>query len=471
MPTRPGRAGLLISAFAGTFIALLDVSIVTVALPAMQTELHADVSGVQWIVDAFTVCLASFMLSGGALGDRYGRKRVFLAGLTVFLLGSLVCALATTLPMLVAGRAAQGIAAALVLPGALSIIAQAEPDPARRAKLLGYWGMCASSAVLAGPVLGGVLVDALGWPAIFFVNLPIGAVAIALGLRMIPESSDPQHAALDPLGQLLGIAALGTLSYAIIDTRADGWGSPSTLGLLAVAVVLIAGFIAVELRGEKSMLPMRLFGDARFSTVNLASLLFGFGANGAFVLISLYLQQAQQHSASATGLLLLPMTVAIMPASLVAGRLTARYGPRPSMVIGYTITGLSLLGLISLSPGQPYAVTAVLLLLNGIGQGLAIAPASAAVLQLVPRQRSGIASATVNTARQTGAALGIAVLGTVLGQALAGPGGFADRYTDGMRASMIVAGVAVLVAALLLGVVRGKVKTEAPAVTVAPVHR
>ncbi|WP_410641596.1 MFS transporter [Amycolatopsis sp. lyj-346] len=439
---------MLVAVFAGTFTALLDSTIVAVALPALQVDLHTGTAGVQWIVNAFTVCLGALTLSGGSLGDRYGRKRCFLTGLAIFLAGSLLCALAGTLAAMIAGRALQGIGAALVVPGALSLLGQIEPDPRRRARLLGYWGMVASLAVLAGPILGGLLIRGFGWPAIFLVNLPIGLAAGWLGVRRIPESSDPEHAALDPAGQLLGIAALGLLSYAIIGVGTHGWTGPVTLTAFALAVLAIAAFIRVERRTARPMLPIGLFRDARFAILNAASVLLGFGANGAFVLLSLFLQQVQHHSPLATGLLLTPMTLAVIPAAKLAGSLTAARGPRLPMLIGYGITGASLLGLMTLTPDQPYPVLGVLLLINGIGQGLAITPAAAGVLALVPRQRSGIASATVSTARMAGTSLGIALLGAVLAAHLTS--GTPAQFTSGMHTAMLVAGLGVLAATALL---------------------
>lgn len=445
---RRGRSTVLVTVFAGTFMALLDTTIVAVALPSLQAELRTGTAGGQWIVNAFTVCLAAFMLSGGSLGDRYGRKRCFLSGLVVFLAGSLLCALAGTLAVMIAGRALQGIGASLVVPGALSLLAQVEPDPGRRARLIGYWGMVASVAVLAGPILGGLLIRGFGWPAIFLVNLPLGVAAVWSGLRRIPESSDPEQAGLDPAGQLLGVAALGLLSYAIIGIDSHGWTGPVTLIVFALAVLAIAAFIRVERRVARPMLPIGLFRDVRFAILNLASVLLGFGANGAFVLLSLFLQQVQHHSPPATGLLLTPMTLALISAAKLAGSLTAAHGPRLPMLIGYGITGASLLGLMTLTPDQPYPVLGALLLINGIGQGLAITPATAGVLALVPRQRSGIASATVSTARQVGTALGIALLGAVLAAHLTS--GEPAQFTTGMRTAMLIAGVGVLAAAALL---------------------
>ncbi|KAB2352698.1 DHA2 family efflux MFS transporter permease subunit [Actinomadura rudentiformis] len=444
-----GRTGLLVSAFMGTFIALLDLTIVNVALPEIQADLRTDVTGLQWVADGFTVPLAALMLSGGALGDRFGRKRLFLGGIGLFMAGSVVCAAASGLGVLVAGRAVQGVAAAIVVPGALSLIGQAEPDPQRRARLMGLWGMFSGLAVISGPLLGGVLVDTLGWPSIFLVNVPLGLAAVAIGLRSIPESADPAHAALDPAGQLAAVAALGSLTYGVIEAREHGWSSPPTLGFLTAAVVAGALLVVLELRNPRPMLPVRLFSDARFAIANAASVALGFGANGAFfVLTVLYLQELRGHSAMATGVLLLPMTLAIMPAAVVAGRLTAAFGARRPMVLGYALTGVALAGMGVLDAGTPYLAIGALFVVAGVGQGLAITPAAAAVLEIVPRERTGIASATVNTARQAGTALGIAVLGTVA----AGSGGLAA----GVRTSLVAAGAVVLAAAALLVLMPGR---------------
>jgi EmrB/QacA subfamily drug resistance transporter len=436
---------ILLTAFIGTFMVLLDVTIVAVALPQIQHDLRAGLDGLQWIVDAYSLTLAACLLSGGALGDRYGRKRCFLLGIAGFTAGSLVCAIAPSIGVLIAGRVLQGVSSALVIPGALAIIAHTVPDPAKRARVLGVWGLVASLAVLAGPIAGGLLVDTFGWPSIFLVNVPICALAIGFGMRTIPESAAPEHASLDPAGQLLAICALGTLTYAVIGGREAGWTSPQTLGLLAVAAVSAVAFVVVESRKARPMLPITLFRNGGFSSVNAASVLLGFGANGSFVLLSVVLQQLEGNTALMTGLLLAPLTLAIIPASLVAGRLTAAYGPRLPMAVGYTATGLSLvaLGFLGL---RPYWPVAVLFVICGVGQGLAISPAVAAILQQVPRERAGLGAGVVNTARQIGGALGIAVLGTILGSYV--------HYAQGVSALLLVAGSGVLLGAGLLIAVR-----------------
>jgi DHA2 family methylenomycin A resistance protein-like MFS transporter len=396
--------------FAGTFVALLDLSIVIVALPTIQNDLNTDVAGVQWVVDAFVLPLGALLLSGGALGDRYGRKRLFLGALAVFLAGSVVCAAASTLDVLLAGRVVQGIAAAAILPGALSLVTQLEPDPQRRARLIGIWAMVSGLSFVLGPLLGGALVDTLGWPAIFSINVPIVLAAIAVGMRTITESADPDHASLDPVGQLMAVCALGTLTYAVIEGRSHGWGSGLTIGLFAAAAVAAVALVLVERSKPRPMFPVRLFADSRFAIVITAALALGFGGNGAFLLLNLYLQQARGHSAFTTGLLTLPMTLAAIPG------------------------------------------------------------AKAAALEIVPRQRSGVGSATVNAARQTGTLLGIAVLGTILADHVesATPPAYSDAFVNGLRPSLLTAGLVVLAGAALLVAMPATRRERAPANPPAP---
>ena len=447
----PGGA-VLVPIFAGTFIALLDLSIVIVALPTIQTELHTDVAGAQWVVDAFVLPLGALLLSGGALGDRYGRKRTFLGALAMFLAGSVMCATAATLGVLLAGRVVQGIATAAILPGALSLVTQFEPDPRRRARLIGIWAMVSGLSFVLGPLVGGALVDTLGWQAIFYVNVPIVLAAVAAGVRTISESADPDHASLDPIGQLTAACALGTLTYAVIEGRSHGWGSGLTIGLFAAAALAAAALVRVELANPRPMLPVRLLRDPRFAIVNTAALALGLGGNGAFFLLSLYLQQARGHSAFTTGLLTLPMTLAAIPGAKLAGNLTAEHGPRRPMLAGFTLTGAALLAMIAIGPDTAYLPIALLFALAGCGQGLAIPATMAAALEIVPRQRSGVGSATVNAARQTGTVLGIAILGTILAnhiQSATAPA-FSVAFVNGLQPGFLTAGLIVLASAALL---------------------
>ena len=434
-PRKP--VGLITAIFLGTFMALLDMSVVNVALPAMQTHLHAGITDIQWVVDGYTLCLSAFMLTGGALGDRFGRKRLFLFGLALFTLSSVLCAVAPNTAALVIGRLLQGTGASTVTPGALSLLAQGFPDQAKRAKMIGLWGACSALAVVLGPLLGGVLTDSVGWPAIFLINVPLGGIALFAGAKGIAESADPEHAAADPVGQVLGIVWLASLTYAVNEAGRKGWTDTEILVLFCVAAVALVAFVAVERRVPRAMLPVSLYSNGRFVITNIASFMLGFGSYGTFYLLSLYLQQVQGTSAAVTGVKFLPYSAAIAVGSTQAGRLTARFGPRGVMVAGYGLVSVGLLGLLTLTPTTGYAQVAVLFALLGLGMGLGIAPTNAAAMAAAPRERSGGAASAVNATRQVGTALGIAVLGSLLNaraeNTVAGKLGSASSLTPAER--------------------------------------
>jgi EmrB/QacA subfamily drug resistance transporter len=406
--------GLLRPVFVGPFMAMLDLSIVTVALPSMQASLHAGFSSLQWVVDAYTLALSALLLSAGSLGDRYGRRRLYLTGMAVFTVGSAICAASPDIGVLVAGRVIQGAGATSLVPGSLSILAQAFPDPARRARVIGLWSGFAALAVAAGPILGGILVQDVGWWAIFLINLPIGAATVIFGARFIPETSDRSHAATDPLGQLAGIAWLAALTFGLIQAGTDGWTALATLVPLAVAVAGFAVFIAVEARGSHPMLPLGLFANRTFAVANVASFALGFGTYSLFSYLSLYLQDVQGDSAIPAGLRYLPLCGAIAVMNVCAGRFTGRVGPRLAMTIGYTVAGGALLALVALGPHTSYLVIAVVFLADGTGMGLSITPTTAAAMGSVKRQRSGVASGAVNATRQAGNTFGVAILGSII---------------------------------------------------------
>ncbi|GAA1912480.1 hypothetical protein GCM10009753_50540 [Streptantibioticus ferralitis] len=292
----------------------------------------------------------------------------------MFTIGSAICAFAPGVGVLIAGRVVQGVAAATITPGALSLLAQAFPDPATRARVIGMWGTCSGLAVVLGPVLGGILVDRFGWASIFLVNLPLGVLTLVLGVRCIPESADPDHAALDPAGQVMGVIWLGALSYALVEGGHRGWGAASTLTTLAVAAVGLTVFLVLELRQSHPMLPVRLFGRAAFAVINAASFLLGFGAYAVYFLLSLYQQQVRANSPTMTGLEFLPLSVAIAVAATYAGRLTGRFGPRRPLLAGYGLVAVSLLAMLTLGPDTGYPLLALLFAVLGVGMGLAITP-------------------------------------------------------------------------------------------------
>lgn len=484
------RRALVLAVNLGSFITILDISIVNVALPTMQAALRIDMAGLQWVVDAYALFLSAFMLSAGPLGDRYGRKRSWLAGVLLFTVGSALCGVADSLPMLLIGRAVQGVAGALLIPGALSLLTQAFPDARERAQAIGVWASFNAISLIVGPMLGGVLVAHFSWQSIFLINLPVGVLAIGLGLWSIQESSHPEHAAFDPAGQALSVVWLGALTYGLIAAGEHGWQSPPAVAALVVAALGLAAFLWVEHTVARPILPLGLFRDAGFAVTNFASFVLGFGGYSSLFFFSLYLQHVQGLSPLAAGWQLAPQFVAAGLMSTVFGRLNIRFGLPRLMVAGYGLIGAAMLGMMSFDAHTSFAVSGSLMVVLGLGMGLAVPSTSMAVMATVPRERSGMASATMNALRQTGMTIGIALLGALMsGRAVdslaatltrlgrddaqavaraavtqhvmpAQPEGvaalFADALAGGFHAAMLGAGaMSVLAALLLLMVTRG----------------
>jgi EmrB/QacA subfamily drug resistance transporter len=403
----------------GLFMVLLDASIVNVALPTIQADLHANLSDLQWVIDAYTLPLAALMLTAGTLGDRFGRKRIFLAGLVLFLIGSTLCGFAPTLGWLLFGRVVQGAGAAALLPGSLSVLVAAFPEPRQRAQAIGLWAGISGVALAAGPLVGGVLIQLSSWPAIFFVNLPIGVVALALGWPLLAESRNPKAQGIDLPGQVLVTGFLVCLILALIESSSYGWTSPLILGLFSGAAVLLAAFLLVEARAREPLLPLRLFSNRVFSVANVAALLLFFAMLGTFFFVTQFLQAVQGYTALEAGLRTLPTTMGIFLIAPLAGLLTARLGPRLPTVLGALMAGGALLLVMRIEPDSSYATLWWDFGLVGIGFGLMISPLTAAVLSATPPQRAGLGSSVNITSRQVGGALGVAVLGTVVLQQFA----------------------------------------------------
>ncbi|MDN7582578.1 MFS transporter [Burkholderia orbicola] len=412
--SRYRRAALVLAACLGTFLATLDISIVNVALPTLQTALDTDIGGLQWVVNAYALALSAFMLSAGPLGDRYGHKRVWLASVILFTAGSIVCACAGRIEPLLAGRAIQGLAGALLIPGAMPILTHAFPDARERARVIGGWSAFSALALIVGPLLGGLLVEHGGWQDIFLVNVPIGIVAVLLGAWGIPERRHPEHAAFDPFGQVLSVAWLGLLTYGLIGIGEVGISHVKVLAPLAGAAVAFVVFVRVETRVARPLLPVWLFRDRRLVRANLASFVLGFSGYSSLFFLSLFLQQAQGRAPAAAGWQLMPQFVMTAITSVLFGRIAARIPLRALMVAGYGLIGAMLAVMAGFGAATPYAAVGVVLALLGVGMGLAVPATGMTVMELAPAERAGMASATMNALRQTGMSLGIAVLGSMM---------------------------------------------------------
>jgi EmrB/QacA subfamily drug resistance transporter len=401
-------------------IVSLDVTIVNVALPSIQRELHASVSGLQWIIDAYTLVLASFLMLAGSTADRVGRRRIFQTGLVAFTLGSLLCSLAPGLGWLVAFRMIQALGGSMLNPVALSIIVNTFVQPAERARAIGIWGAVIGISMSLGPVLGGLLTETVGWRGIFWVNIPVGLAALVLTARFVPESRAPHPRKVDPVGQLLVIITLASLIYGIIEGPGSGWTSPKIIFCFGVAAAALGGLIAYEPRRPEPLIDLRFFRSAPFSGATLIGI-SAFAALGGFLLLNtLYLQNVRGYSALQAGLFTVPMAAMTIVCAPLSGRIIGARGPRlPLIVAGVAIT-VSGLMLTRLAADTSVAWLIAAYVIFGIGFGLVNAPITNTAVSGMPRAQAGVAAAVASTSRQVGQSLGVAVIGSVVVSALVG---------------------------------------------------
>lgn len=396
------------------FMVMLDNTVVNVALPTMQRHFGSGISGLQWIVDGYILLFASLMLTGGTLGDIYGRKRLFTIGLVIFTAGSALCGLAPSLFVLIGGRALQGVGAAALMPGTLSILTNTFPDRRERAQALGIWAGVSGLALALGPMVGGIMVDTLGWQSIFFLNLPIGVLALVLAAWLVPESSNPAGRRLDLPGQLLAIIGLSSLTYALIEANNYGWGSAPIVGLFVVAAISFAAFVVVERRTVSPVLQLHFFRNPTFAGANLVAFLISFGFFAMLFFLTLFWQEVQGYSAAQAGVRSLPLTVAVMASAIVSGRVVGRIGSRVPMTLGMALLGTGILLLLTVQVSTSYGSMWWILVILGVGNGLVMSPMTAAVMGTVPPARAGMASATTSTTREVGGVFGIAFLGAIV---------------------------------------------------------
>jgi EmrB/QacA subfamily drug resistance transporter len=401
-------------------IVSLDVTIVNVALPSIQRELHAPVSGLQWIIDAYTLVLASFLMLSGSTADRVGRRRVFQIGLIAFTLGSGLCSLAPSLGWLIAFRMLQALGGSMLNPVALSIIANTFVEPRERARAIGIWGAVVGISMSLGPIVGGLLVESVGWRGIFWVNIPIGIAALVLTARFIPESRAEHARKVDPVGQLLVILTLAGLVYGIIEGPGSGWTSPKIIACFCVAAAALVGLIAYEPRRAEPLIDLRFFRSAPFSGATLVAIC-AFAALGGFLLLNtLYLQNVRGYSALQAGLYTVPMAAVTIVCAPLSGRIVGARGPRLPLVlsaVAITASGLMLTRLTA-TTSMAWLFTAYVLF--GIGFGLVNAPITNTAVSGMPRAQAGVAAAVASTSRQIGQSLGVAIIGSVVVSSLVG---------------------------------------------------
>ena len=434
-PSGAERAALT-ACFFGMFVVTLDAVIVNVALPHIQADLGGGMTGTQWIVDGYTLMFAALLLPAGAISDRIGARRALAIGVALFVMASAACGLAPSLTTLVAARFAQGASAALVMPASMSLIRQAFPDPRPRAHAVGMWALGGAVASSAGPVLGGFL-TLVDWRLIFAVNVPVGVATVML-LRRAPKSPR-QHRPYDRIGQLLAITGMSGLTYAAIESGSQGLTALPVLAAAVVAVVALLGFIRVETRSAHPMMPLSLFRSRTVSAVVLVGAAFMVCYYGMPFVVALDLQQARGLSSLATGLTFVPMMVVGLVLTPFSARIVEAIGGRRAVTAGLLLMSVGLLGIALAPRGTPVWVLSALMLLVGVGGPTVMPPATAALLSAVPATLAGTASGVLNTSRQLGGALAVAVFGALLSGAA--------TFQAGMRASLIIAAVVAVTAA------------------------
>jgi EmrB/QacA subfamily drug resistance transporter len=427
----------------------LDATIVNVALPSIHRSLHAPVSGLQWTVDAYTLVVASLLMLAGSTADRIGRRRVFQTGLVVFSTGSLLCALAPSLNALIAFRVLQAVGASMLNPVAMSIIRNTFDDPRERAQAIGLWGGVAGVSFALGPILGGILIQLASWRWVFLVNLPVGIASVTLTALYVPESRAPHARRLDPIGQLVVIVGLASLTYAIIEGPGHGWTSAEILTLFGTAVVATVALIVYELRRDEPLIDPRFFKSAPLSGATVIAVCAFAALGGSLFLNTLYLQDVRHLSPLHAGMYLLPLAAMTIVFGPLSGRLVASRGARPSLVAGGLAITISALMFTQLTDttSTPYLLAANLVF--GIGFGLVNPPITNTAVAGMPAAQAGVAAAVASTSRQVGSTLGVAIVGAIVSSGIVtaiGPGFAAATHPAwvlivGLGVSVLVVGL------------------------------
>lgn len=405
------RWGVLAICCTSLFVVGLDTTIVNVALPTIGESFHVGIGGLEWVVNAYTLVLASLLISSGTLADRFGRRRVFQLGLVVFGVASIACALAPSVGVLIAARIAQGVGGSMLSPVALAIVVNVMTDPKERAKAIGVWAAVFGLSMAIGPIIGGVLIESFGWRSVFWVNVPVIVIVLMLTAVFVPESRAAQPRRLDLPGQLLLVAVVGGAVGLLTEGPRIGWTSPSAVtGYIAVALAL-ASFVAVESRKTEPLVDLALFRHRPFPAAVLGAVVVFVALNATLLLGTLYLQQARGMTPAAAGVMILPMAVAATVCAPLSGILVGRFGPRLPLLIAGSFTALGGLCLVSLDNNTGLSTVLVAYLFLGIGFGFSNAPITNTAVNGLPKSQAGLAGGITSSARQFGAALGVALAG------------------------------------------------------------
>ena len=437
---------VLLTMCLGVLVAQIDTSVVTLAIKQIGADLGAGIKELQWVVDAYNVVYASVLLTGGTLGDLYGRRRIFVWGIALFAVGSLLCAGAPNAGTLIVGRALTGLGAALEFPASLAILSAVYLDGQERTRAIGIWASCNGLAFAIGPTIGGVLVEAVGWRSIFLVVIPFGILALLLALKAVPESSRPQERRLEPLSQVLATSALAALSLTVIEGPHWGWTSVATLACGGFSVAATLLFIGAEARTRGALIPFVLVHNSVFVASLGVAACMTFGMYGLLFLAPLYLQSVTGAPASLAGVELLPLSLTFFVMSQYSGRIANAYGPRLPMAWGMLLMGVGEIMFGWAAAGANMAIITAALMIVGCGLGLNTGPVNAVAIANAPAARSGTASGLVNTARMVGATFGVAALGAVFAIYSGGNRG-PDEFVTGLQPALAAGGTVELIGA------------------------
>lgn len=444
---RANRTVTIVAACLATAMLMLDISVINTALSKIAEGLDTGLSGLQWVVDAYTIPLAATVLTAGAIADRIGRRKLFLLGLAIFTVSSALCGVAGTIGVLVAARALQGLGASMMFATALALISQVTPEREERVKALAAYGAAIGASFALGPFIGGSLTDLFGWRAIFLVNVPIGAAVIWITIRSVAEGRDPTPRRIDVPGQVTLIGGLFLLVLALLRGNADGWGSTAIVAALAGAVALLIVFVIVEERRREPMLPLRLLSQRRFAGPQIAVFAIAASFFAVFLYMTLYLQTVLGLSPIETGLVYLPGTFLVFVVSGMTAQFGARYSPAKIATVGLVLVGIGLVLMLVIGVGSSWTALLPGLLVTSLGTGLFNPTGSALALNALPDEQSGLAAGANDTFRQTGVAVGIAALGTLV-PADAALGGNLQAYVDGLHHALIASAVLALAGAV-----------------------